>query len=136
MQHIDLGFFPNSCGITAAIRPNMLDTMSKRRLYNNKTCYSYNLQLIYTFEYNTLYDKKIKPCCVRKVVFHTAGPAKRPGYCLRKFKFSSTLPQAQSRRAGSGVSHERLGRRQAARGRRRPAPPSCQCQCAWHCASP
>ena len=45
----------------------MLYTMSMRRLYNNKTCYIYNLQLIYTFEYNTLY-KKIKTCYVTKVV--------------------------------------------------------------------
>ena len=35
--------------------------MSMRRLYNNKTSYIYNLQLIYTFEYNTLH-KKIKTC--------------------------------------------------------------------------
>ena len=41
--------------------------MSMRRLYNNKTSYIYNLQLIYTFEYNTLY-KKIKACYVTKVV--------------------------------------------------------------------
>ena len=33
---------------------NMFYTISMRRLYNNKTCYIYNLQLIYTFEYNTL----------------------------------------------------------------------------------
>ena len=46
---------------------NMLYTMSMRRLYNNKTCYIYNLQLIYTFEYNTLH-KKIKTCYVAKVV--------------------------------------------------------------------
>ena len=36
-------------------------------IYNDKTCYIYNLQLIYTFEYNTLY-KKIKTCYVTKVV--------------------------------------------------------------------
>ena len=41
--------------------------MLMRRLYNNKTSYIYNLQPIYTFEYNTLY-KKIKTCYVTKVV--------------------------------------------------------------------
>ena len=40
-----------------------------RRLYNNKTCYIDNLQLIYTFEYNTLYKNlKIKTCYVTNVV--------------------------------------------------------------------
>ena len=37
---------------------NMLYTMLMRRLYNNKTSYIYNLQLINTFEYNMLYKKK------------------------------------------------------------------------------
>ena len=43
--------------------------MSMRRSYKNKICqcYIYNLQLIYTFEYKTLY-KKIKSCYVTKVV--------------------------------------------------------------------
>ena len=45
----------------------MLHTMLMRRLYNNKTSYMYNLQLIYTFEYNPLY-KKIKTRYVTKVV--------------------------------------------------------------------
>ena len=45
----------------------MLCTMCMRRLYNNKTSYIYNLQLIFTFEYNTLY-KKIETCYVTKVV--------------------------------------------------------------------
>ena len=45
----------------------MLYTMSMRRLYNNRTCYIYNLQLIYVFEYDTFY-KKIKTCYATKVV--------------------------------------------------------------------
>ena len=41
--------------------------MLMRRLHNNNTSYIYNLQPIYTFEYNTLY-KEIKTCYVTKVV--------------------------------------------------------------------
>ena len=41
--------------------------MLMRKLYNYKTSYIYNLLLIYTFEYNTLY-KKIKTSYVTKVV--------------------------------------------------------------------
>ena len=47
---------------------HMLYTMSMRSLHNIKTCYIYNLQLTYTFEYITLY-KKIKACYVTKVTY-------------------------------------------------------------------
>ena len=33
--------------------------MSMRRLYNNTTYYIYNLQQLYTFEYNTIENKNL-----------------------------------------------------------------------------
>ena len=45
----------------------MLHTILMRRLDNNKTSYIYNLQLIYTFEYNTLHHK-LKTFYVTKVL--------------------------------------------------------------------
>ena len=49
LQTTDLSYVTKHCSIY-----NMLYSMSMRRLYNSKTCYIYNLHLIYTFEYNTL----------------------------------------------------------------------------------
>ena len=61
------GHFEVSNNYFTSVTYNMLYTMSMRRLYNKKTSYIHNLQLIYTFEYNTLY-RKIKTCYVTKVV--------------------------------------------------------------------